>query len=212
MNTEVQQAGTPLAYDDESILVVKREHLFSLHYPAWQGIEQSSINRYVDIIATHQEYQPRSSMELDANYKQIIPYMIFTYADRYFMMQRTAITSEQRLKNKYSLGIGGHVRQQDVIGNDLMVWAQREFYEEIAYNGSMKVTPLGVLNDDSNEVGRVHLGLVLLLEGDSADIAVKSELKSGQLLTLSECKAYYDHLESWSTYVVDMLVQEGKRA
>lgn len=212
MNTQTQQIGVPSTSNDESILVVKRDHLFSLDYPAWQGIERKRTDLYVELIASHQEYQPRSIMELDQNYKQIIPYMIFKYADHYFMMQRTATTSEQRLKNKYSLGIGGHVRQQDVVGNDLMVWAQREFHEEILYHGSMKVTPLGVLNDDSNEVGKVHLGLVLLLEGNSADIAVKSELKSGQLLTLSECQAYYDHLESWSKYVVDMLVQEEKRA
>jgi predicted NUDIX family phosphoesterase len=64
---------------------------------------------------------------------------------------------------------------------------------------------LGVLNDDSNEVGKVHIGLVLLLEGNSPAIRVKSELKSGILLTHQECTAYYDSMENWTQIVFKYL-------
>jgi predicted NUDIX family phosphoesterase len=160
------------------------------------------------MIYKHQEFQPRSAMELDPTYKQIIPYMVFQHDARYFLMQRRATTSEQRLKNLYSLGIGGHVQQQDVVSTDLMDWARREFNEEVAYSGNLTVKTVGILNDDSNEVGRVHMGLVLLLQGDSGDISIKSELKNGQLLTLAECKTYYDQLESWSRLVLNFLMEK----
>ena len=83
--------------------------------------------------------------------------------------------------------------------------AKREFHEEVAYNGNLEITPLGVLNDDSNDVGKVHVGFVFLLEGNSDDISVKSELKSGQLISLQECDDLYDNFENWSKLVVDML-------
>ena len=127
-------------------------------------------------------------MEEDPRYKQIIPYLLFKHQDQYFLMQRMATSSEQRLKNKYSLGIGGHMREQDMEnGATIFDWAQREFHEEIDYSGNFSIKTIGILNDDSNPVGQVHLGLVLLLEGDSSDIRVRSELKSGKLLSTQEC-------------------------
>jgi predicted NUDIX family phosphoesterase len=194
------------ASHDETILVVKRAHLFQ-HKDAWHGLQKDGIQDLVSLIMTHQEFHPRSLMEHDYTYKQIIPYLIFRYQDRYFLMQRQAHASEQRLKNKMSLGVGGHVRQEDVQTASLFEWARREFYEEVSYTGTCSITTLGILNDDSNEVGKVHVGLVLLLEGSSADIQVKSELKSGRLYTLQECAAYYQDMEGWSQIVYQSLLE-----
>lgn len=191
---------------DELILVVKREDAFAAH-AAWYGLKHDVLDDVMQAIATKKEFLPRSVMELDPNYKQIIPYLVFKYQDQYFLMQRQAKASEQRLQNKYTLGIGGHIRQEDLTEDSIFQWAKREFYEEVAYNGSLEFTPLGVLNDDSNAVGQVHLGLVLLLQGDSPDIHVKSELKSGQLVTLQELKPFYEHMESWSQIVYQTLIK-----
>ena len=60
-------------------------------------------------------------------YKQIIPYMIFEYADNYFLMERKSTASEQRLKSKLSLGIGGHIRQEDLDGGTIFDWASENF-------------------------------------------------------------------------------------
>ena len=65
-----------------------------------------------------------------------------------------------------------------------------------------------MLNDDSNPVGQVHVGLVLLLQGDSDAIKVRSELKSGQLLTAQECLAFYDRMESWSQIIFDAAIRK----
>ena len=87
-------------------------------------------------------------------------------------MQRKGTASEQRLKNKYSLGIGGHIRQEDMTTNSIFDWARREFHEEVKYAGKLDIEPIGILNDDTNAVGQVHLGLVLLLKGDSEAISL----------------------------------------
>jgi predicted NUDIX family phosphoesterase len=159
------------------------------------------------LIQILKEFHPRPDMELDATYKQIIPYMVFKYGDRYFLMQRSGKASETRLQSKYTLGIGGHVRAEDLQeGSTLFDWARREFHEEVSYNGNLTISSLGMLNDDSNEVGKVHVGLVLLLEGDSDQISVHEELKSGELLTLEECAAYADHMETWSRFIFDALI------
>lgn len=196
------------AHQDENILVVKRKKI--LGQACWHGINQNNLDSYLDIIQKEQEFLPRSIMETDPEYKQIIPYLVFKYQNKYFLMQRCSKATEQRLKNKYSLGIGGHVRQEDLTTNNIIDWARREFDEEVSYSGNFTVEPIGLLNDDSNEVGKVHMGLVLLLDGDSADICVKSELKSGVLVSLEDCKKSYDNLESWSQLVVDFLLLNHK--
>lgn len=189
----------------ENILVVKKSTLFGTNAP--QGLIAET-QAYVAIINDAKEFLPRALMEEDSNYKQVIPYLIFKYKSTYFLMQRKSTSSEQRLKNKYSLGIGGHMRQEDMgAGDSLFDWAKREFYEEVHYEGNFSIATLGLLNDDSNPVGQVHVGLVLLLEGDSSNIAVRSELKSGKLATLEECQAIYANLENWSQIVLDYLKQ-----
>ena len=186
---------------DEQILVVKRTTL--LKDDGWHGLNQTDPNTYIAAINAHKEFLPRAHMETDPQYKQIIPYLVFKHNDRYFLMQRQSKASEQRLKNKYTLGIGGHIRQEDMMSDDIFDWSRREFHEEVNYKGSFDIKPIGLLNDDTNEVGKVHLGLVLLLEGDSDAISVKSELKGGQLLTIDECESYYNSMETWSQLVLE---------
>lgn len=191
-------------HHDEHILVVKRTTLFNRE--PWLGLKKDKVDSYVEIIQKHKEFLPRSVMEQDPTYKQIIPYLVFSHQNRYFIMQRTAQATEQRLKNKFSLGIGGHIRQEDINNGSLVDWARREFHEEVEYSGSLTIEPLGILNDDSNDVGKVHIGFVFLLHGDSDNICVKSELKSGHLITLQEGNAYREHMESWSQLVFDALL------
>jgi len=203
MQKQNQKSKVILQPEDENILVVKRDCLFGSQ--AWEGIEKPKDNLFVETILFKKEFLPRSLMEHDPSYKQIIPYLVFNHEDKYFLMQRKAKASEKRLRSKFSLGIGGHIRQEDIQDADIASWAKREFHEEVAYSGSFDVEFVGILNDDTTEVGRVHVGFVYLLKGDSADITVKEELESGQMLTLQVCTQYYDHMESWSKFVFDFL-------
>lgn len=188
----------------EQILVVKRSILFP-DENAWHGINNNNVESIVATIADNQEYIERAHAETNLAYKQIIPYMIFTFGDKYFVMQRKATASEQRLAGKLSLGIGGHMNEEDMHGKTIFDWAQREFEEEVSYTGNLTITTLGVLNDDSNDVGKVHLGLVLLLKGDNDQIAIKSEHKNGILLTKQECLEKIDQFEAWSQLIFPVL-------
>lgn len=199
---------------DEQILVVRRSHLFTKN-ESWHGLKEVDFDHYLHIINHRKEFHPRSLMEVDPNYKQIIPYLIFMHDNHYFLMQRKSDASESRLRNKLTLGIGGHIRQEDMSYSakatkdrpekSLFAWALREFHEEVNYAGNVNVQPLGIINDDSNDVGKVHIGFAFLLNGDSPDISVKSELKSGKLISLDDCKSQKESMETWSQFVVDSL-------
>lgn len=192
---------------DELILVVKRNLLLNNNL---QGLHPVDFNYYLNLIKNHQEFLPRFLMEENPTYKQIIPYLVFANNDKLFLMQRKAKPSETRLRNKYSLGIGGHIRQEDMTSDSIIDWAQREFYEEVNYSGSLIIEPIGILNDDSNDVGKVHIGFVFLLIGNSDKISVKSELKDGRLISFEECESYYDNMETWSQLVYNFLKTSGK--
>lgn len=200
----IQNKSVTTATQDEQILVVKRTTIFSKK-KIWHGINRENISDCLTKIEKYKEFHSRSVMEHDSSYKQIIPYLIFTHKGQYFLMQREKNISEKRLQNKFSLGIGGHIRKEDMVSNSIFDWAKREFQEEISYDGSVTVETIGILNDDSNEVGKVHLGVVLLLCGDTNTITVRSELKSGTLVTLAECAHKYNQLESWSQIVYNFL-------
>lgn len=204
-NQSVEQKDKTEVKKDEKILVVERYVLFSEQ--AVQGfLPISNFSEYEKIVRNNQKFLWRSAMEHDPTYKQIIPYLVFNYADKYFVMQRKSTASEERLKNKYSLGIGGHIREEDLQGKSLADWSKREFEEEVNFTGNLVIEPQGIINDDSNDVGKVHVGFVFLLNGDSADISVKSELKSGELLSLEEMKPLYASMETWSQYVYNFLL------
>lgn len=207
MNTSTQNNKSAQSMHlDEMILVVPRANIF--HTGVWQGLKETNFEEYLSIIQAHKQFLPRSEMETNPTYKQIIPYLIFEHNDTYFLMQRQAKASEQRLKNKYSLGIGGHIRQEDLQNSETIFdWAKREFHEEVDYKGELKITPLGILNDDSDDVGKVHLGFVLLLHGTTNKIAVKSELKSGALYSLDECAKFEESMETWSQVVFRELLK-----
>ena len=200
----------------ESILVVPRTAL-ALN---WQGLKTTALAADLARIEQHAEFQPRGLMEQDENYKQIIPYLIFQYQDQLFLMQRAAQASEARLQQRWTLGIGGHLRAQDLasltltkgeerplapvtLAQQIFAWAQREFHEEVSYHGQLQLSFLGLLNDDSNSVGRVHLGLVLLVQGDRPEIQIKTELQQGQLCSIAACREQQSQLESWSQIVFE---------
>lgn len=188
----------------ESILVVQRKNLFAQE--AWHGISNNNVDWFINCIQTHQEFHPRYLMENDPAYKQIIPYIIFTHNNQYFLMQRAAHASETRLQSKYTLGIGGHMRKEDMIGSTLFDWARREFYEEVSYAGDItSLEVLGLINDDTNDVGKVHLGIAILVHGNSSDIRVKSELAQGFLASAQECQAFFDRMEGWSQFALNTL-------
>jgi len=192
----------------ESVLCVRRDDIFP--DGAWHGFVSEGLERHQQVIRESHFFKPRAEVEDDPTYQQIIPYVVFHHGDRYLLTHRLRASAERRLRKQYSLGIGGHINPGDLSGGDPIAdGLKREWEEEVVYEGRFDATLLGLLNDDSSPVSRVHLGVVFLVEGDTDDIAIREIDKlAGEMLTLNEMRIYYLGMESWSQIVYDRLVGE----
>lgn len=192
----------------EHILVVKRDVLLvqisMQQIFALQGIHTGDYEQVVNAIVCNQQFLPRPSVECDAQYKQIVPYLVLMHDNCIFVVQRRADASEQRLAGCMSIGIGGHIRESDVIGGDPFLWAQRELHEEIAGVQVAGHKFVGFINDDSSEVGSVHFGIAYVVQLADSAITINSELKHGQWLTVCTMPAV-DRFEPWSRLVLSVL-------
>lgn len=196
-----------MAKEDELVLVLQRDIVVP---KPWSGIKSEGVDDFENLVRDHAEYKKRGDVEEDPSLKQLIPYMVFRFQDRYWLMQRTAKSGEERLHNLFTLGIGGHIRKEDLDGATIADWASREFQEEVDYKGIFKSKILGLLNDDSIPVNKVHIGCVMLLEGNTDNIAVReNHHQDGQLLTLEEVGQKYEVLESWSQIVYNFLKEQN---
>ena len=190
----------------EQVLCVKREDMFP--DGAWHGFVSQDLDRHQAVIREHHFFMPRDSVENDPAYQQIIPYVVFRHDPHYFLTHRLRASSEKRLRKQYSLGIGGHINPGDLeAGDPILNGLKREWSEEVVYDGSFEAQLLGLLNDDSSPVSKVHLGVVFLVDGDSPNISIRETDKlAGELLTLDEMRIYYLGMESWSQMVYDRLM------
>jgi len=192
----------------EQVLVVRREDIFP--DGAWHGFVTENLDRHQRVIRERHDFRPRSEVENDPTYQQIIPYVVFRHGDRYFLTHRLRASSERRLRKQYSLGVGGHINPRDLgAGDPILDGLKREWEEEVVYDGKFEARLLGFLNEDSSPVSKVHLGVVFLVDGDSPNIRIRETDKlAGELLTLEEMRMFYLAMESWSQIVYDRLVAE----
>ncbi len=191
----------------EQVLCVKREDIFP--DGAWHGFVSDGLERHQALIREHHFFMTRAKVEDDPTYQQIIPYVVFRHGDLYFLTHRLRASSEKRLRKQYSLGVGGHINPSDLgAGDPIQDGLKREWEEEVIYDGSFEAKLIGLLNDESSPVSKVHLGVVFLVDGDSPKIAIRETDKlAGELLTLEEMRIYYLGMESWSQMVYDRLAR-----
>ncbi len=189
----------------EQVLVVRREEIFP--DGAWHGFVTENLDRYRSVIRERHLFKPRAEVEDDPNFQQIIPYVVFRHRDRYFLTHRLRASSEKRLRKQYSLGVGGHINPGDLqSGDPILDGLKREWEEEVAYEGTFEANLIGLLNDESAPVSKVHLGVVFVVDGDTPNIAIRETKKlGGELLTLDEMRSLYLQMESWSQIVYDKL-------
>ncbi len=189
----------------EQVLCVRRDDIFP--DGAWHGFVSDGLERHQKVIRERHFFMARSEVEDDAAYQQIIPYVVFRHGDLYFLTHRLRASSEKRLRKQYSLGVGGHINPGDLdAGDPIQDGLKREWEEEVIYHGSFEAKLIGLLNDESSPVSKVHLGVVFLVEGDTPNIAIRETTKlAGELLTLEQMRIYYLGMESWSQMVYDRL-------
>lgn len=193
----------------EQVLCVNRDDIFP--DGAWHGFVSEDLDRHQAVIRERHFFKPRSEVEDDPRFQQIIPYVVFRHGDHYFLTHRLRASSEKRLRKQYSLGVGGHINPGDLVAGDpILDGLKREWQEEVVYDGRFDARLIGLLNDDSSPVSKVHLGVVFVVDGDSPNIRIRETDKlAGELLTLEEMRMYYLGMESWSQMVYDRLAEGG---
>jgi len=151
-------------------------------------------------------YLERPVAEEDPSHKQLIPYVVVRDAERVFLMQRTEAGGDPRLHGRASIGVGGHLNPVDVGDDALMAGLRREWAEELDTDWEPEFRLIGLLNDDSNPVGAVHLGVVFTVEADGRSVRVREHDKLvGEFAEPDAVRGAWDRLETWSQLVGEAL-------
>ena len=200
----------PMAKNEEHVLVVKRE-LFE-RIGGFQGLCRD-VGRYLPSLLEKENnfFAPRSSAENDPSLKQLIPYAIFRHGGKILRYTRGSQSGEKRLVAKISIGIGGHINDTDesLFSFDDSAYhaaVRREISEELKLAGGFQERAVALINDDSTEVGRVHLGVVHLVDLESADVRPGEKAIAGLgFSTREELLRQRDAMETWSQIALDGL-------
>ena len=164
-------------------------------------------------------FMPRSQAEADPEYKQLIPYVIMTHENKYLTYVRGKRAGETRLVGNRSIGIGGHINPVDdevpLFDADFRrmyrVAVEREVAEEVSVEANHTDRIVALLNDDSNEVGQVHLGVVHYWTLDSCKVEKKEQMITQMaFMSIDELQEVRDSMETWSQLCLDGLGEMAK--
>lgn len=205
----------------ETILCIKDSHVQNI-FPEHKTFIQIPSDELFELLESeHLWFGPRESLEHDPTFRQIIPYFLLTYQDKYVLYERTKKGGEERLHNKRSLGIGGHVNTQDIqyteltqsidLKRTLGQCISREFNEEVQANlmEHQNITYLGVIIGRKLDVDKVHIGIIAVLRLSSDQISPKShDISQCQLCTFEELITQDEYLESWSHTLLTTLLHK----
>lgn len=199
---------TIMAIKDENVLVFPRSLFEQLG--VFQGFN-ADVKRYLPAIldAKNNSFLARARAETNPDFKQVIPYVVITDGKSVLHYVRGKKAGEQRLVAKGSVGIGGHINDEDhtlfAFGAQAFQDAvKREVCEEVSIQGNFEAKPVGLINDDSTEVGRVHFGVVHVLFC-TPDKVKKNEqvITQVEFVPIAELKDKREQMETWSQLCLD---------
>jgi len=198
---------------DERVLVVPSAELDRIG--RFQGFSADA-ERYLSalLVPALMQYRPRSEVEDDPGFKQIIPYVVFRCDAAVFCYTRGKSQGEARLHRLRSLGVGGHVSEEDAQGRKSLEAYEsamrREIDEEVDVASPGQVRRVGLINDDATPVGRVHLGVVHLFELEHPNVVPREAgLAEAEFLPLSSVWAIRHDFETWSQICIDSFLRTG---
>jgi len=199
---------------EEQVLVVERKVLQQAGM--FQGLTLD-VERYLGVLFAPgvPRFMARSQAEADPAYKQLIPYVIMTYDGKYLTYVRGRRAGEARLVGNRSIGIGGHINPVD---NEVPLFdtdfremyraaVEREVAEEVAVEANHTDSIVALLNDDSNEVGSVHLGVVHRWVLDSPRVNKREQMITQMgFMSPAELHEVRDSMETWSQLCLNGLL------
>ena len=192
---------------DELVFVVPRASIAD--EAGWYGIRTDDLDAFLEALERDGRYEARTAMEVDPSFKQVIPYLVLRDGERFFLMRRTKAGVDARLHDRYSIGVGGHLNPGDggVLGG-----LRREWHEELVAEFEPKFRLVGLLNDDTTEVGAVHLGAVYVADATGRPVEIRETDKlSGAFAEPHEVAAVVDRMETWSRLCFEFLDRAAVR-
>jgi predicted NUDIX family phosphoesterase len=193
---------------EERVLCFQRKLLEELG--VFQGLSLE-IDKYLPVVSAKSNivYLNRSEAELDKRYKQLIPYVLILCNDRILRYRRGKGGGETRLHGLYSVGVGGHISEEDhglfSSGPGYQEGMRRELMEEVAVEET-KDAAVALINDDSTEVGQVHFGVVhVMYVADEKIVGRRSGIASPEFAPIAEAVKDLAGYESWSRFCLEQL-------
>ena len=175
---------------------------------AWRGVVYGDVAPVLALIEAEGSYRPRGEVEEDTSWKQVIPYVVLRDRGSIFLMRRTRAGGDARLHERYSIGIGGHVNPED---GGLAGGLRREWDEELVTDWEPQFRPVGLLNDQTDPVGAVHLGVVYSVDAAGRPASVRETDKlEGEFVAPLQVLRVYERLETWSSLVYDFLFERTR--
>jgi predicted NUDIX family phosphoesterase len=184
----------------EQVLVLARDRVpGGCDFTGIRAADEEALGMLRQAVRKGGRYLPRPMAEADPAHKQLIPYVVVRHGPLLYLMKRTSAGGDPRLHGKASIGVGGHLNPVDHGEDPLMDGLRREWSEELVADFDPTFHLVGLLNDDSNPVGSVHLGVVFTVEANGHTVAVRERDKlTGRFATHEEVLAVWDGLETWS--------------
>jgi len=187
-------------YRYEYVMVFQSALLRDLGY--FNGVSFEA-GRYLQAILNpdNYEFMNRSRAETDPAFKQLIPYVIITHDGSVFSYRRGKLMGEKRLHGNRSIGFGGHISVDDpgLFGTTYDEGMKRELHEEVALSGEYTERRVALINDDSNEVGSVHFGVVHVVELSESSIRPREKsINEAHFVTNDDLITHIDEYETWS--------------
>jgi predicted NUDIX family phosphoesterase len=193
---------------EERVLCFERRLLEELG--VFQGLSPE-VERYLPVVTSSSNlvYRNRSEAEQDKRFKQLIPYVLIICNGKVLRYRRGRGGQETRLHGLYSVGVGGHISEEDhglfSSGGGYQEGMRREIMEEVAVE-EMKEAAVGVINDDSTEVGQVHFGVVHVMHVANENIAGRRiGILGPEFIPIPEAMKDPSGYESWSCFCLEKL-------
>ena len=187
-------------YLEEYVLVFPAQLLEQIG--TFQGVS-FEISKYLDVILNpkNHTYIQRKDAETNPAYKQLIPYALLRHGETFFVYRRGKLQAEKRLLGNYSLGIGGHISVTDptLFGTTYEDGLKREVNEEVYIDTPYTPRIVALLNDNSNEVGKVHFGIVHVFDLEKPLVRPKEKsINETKFLGIAELQRDVEGFENWS--------------
>jgi predicted NUDIX family phosphoesterase len=194
---------------DEKVLVIPAEHFRAAGY--FHGLRPADdAYRAAVLDPAAFSFRARYEVETDPTFKQLIPYIVLMCGDDVFHYRRGASGTETRLQALRSVGIGGHISEEDAgSGEDVYhTGMMRELTEEVELGCGFRERCVGFINDDRTPVGSVHLGVVHVFELDAPLArAREAALADAGFAPKAELLRFAEQFETWSQFVLEFLAR-----